>query len=140
MTLTIVLLMSIVTITLGCKSLDENNSRYDTEGSTSYPKEAGPPGPAEIMFGSITPRTINSGETVVINFSVKNTGGIDQEYTLRLYIDNGEIETKTIRVTAGYVFASGFFRKEVSVGNHSVKVTADGSSSQFTGDFEVKQR
>lgn len=136
--LTIVLLMPIVTITLGCKSPDKNQSRYDTEESTPYPKEEGLPGPAEIMFGSITPRTIHSGNMVGISFSVKNTGGVDQEYTLRLYIDNVEIESKTISVTAGYVFASGFFHKEVDVGVHSVKVTVDGSASQFTGEFEVK--
>jgi|GEM_PF-5806774 len=81
---------------------------------------------------SITPEEPEEGETVTIEVRIRNSGSAEGTYTAELKINNSEVETKQVTLSAGKSKKVFFTVTEDAPGTYNVKV------DELTGTFEVK--
>jgi len=88
--------------------------------------------PAAFALSSlvISPAQVASGETVIINLSVANTGGLQGTYTVVLNINGVKETEKSVTVAAGGSQAVSFSVTKTAAGSYSV--TVGGLSGSFT--------
>jgi len=88
--------------------------------------------PAAFALSSlvISPAQVASGETVNINLSVANTGGLQGSYTVVLNINGVKETEKSVTVAAGGTQAVSFSVTKTEAGSYSV--TVGGLSGSFT--------
>lgn len=92
---------------------------------------------AKLSDLSINPHSLRSGELAFVDFKICNPGEIDQIYTVNLFVDADKVDSKSVPVSEAACVPVRLFASARIPGSHNVLITADGSSSQVAGEFEV---
>ncbi len=95
------------------------------------------PSAAQISNLSIDPFNIPAGQETSVNFTVCNPGEVNEIYTVNIFIGDYKAESKSVSVNAGACVPVVSHVGSTTPGTYHVLITADGSSSQVAGTFQV---
>jgi hypothetical protein len=95
------------------------------------------PSAAQISNLSIDPFNIPAGQETSVNFTVCNPGEVNEIYPVNIFIGDYKAESKSVSVNAGACVPVVSHVGSTTPGTYHVLITADGSSSQVAGTFQV---